>query len=137
MLENSRIESAIGQAELRTSGEVRVFVEDKLTGEVLDRAAQVFEKLDMHKTKLRNGVLFYVALADHKFAILGDAGINAKVGKGFWDEIKGEMLVFFKLNQPTEALVKGIVMAGEALAVHFPYDGNSDRNELANEIVVG
>ena len=137
MLDHKRIEAAITRAELRTSGEIRVFVEEKTRGEVPDRAAEIFEKLEMHKTDLRNGVLFYLATESHKFAILGDAGINTKVNKGFWDEIKAEMLVLLKTDKQTEALEKGIVMAGEALSTHFPYDGVSDKNELSNEVVIG
>ncbi len=137
MLNKNLIENAISQAELRTSGEIRVFVEEKVKGEILDRAAHVFEKLEMHETDLRNGVLFYLALSEQKFAILGDVGINIKVEVGFWDHIKTEMLVLFKQNKPSEALEKGILMAGEALSKHFPYDDDTDINELSNEIVFG
>ena len=99
MLDFKRIEQAIAHAEEQTSGEIRVYVEEKTQGEVLDRAAEVFEKLEMHKTALRNGVLFYLAIKDRKFAILGDAGINAKVGQDFWKEIKETMVEFLKKEQ--------------------------------------
>ena len=82
------ITDAIKQAELNTSGEIRVHIEDKCKGDVLDRASFIFEKLKMHKTQLRNGVLFYLAVKNKKFAILGDAGINAVVPDDFWNEIK-------------------------------------------------
>ena len=74
----------------------------------------VFEKLDMHKTVRRNGVLFYLAIRDHKFAILGDAGINAVVKQGFWDEIKDTALEYFRKGEYSEGLIKGIGMAAEA-----------------------
>jgi uncharacterized membrane protein len=90
----------------------------------------------MHKTKLRNGVLFYLAIEDRLFAILGDAGINQKVPEGFWDEIKHEMLVLLKNNDPVGALEKGILMAGEQLKSHFPYQSD-DVNELSDEISIG
>jgi uncharacterized membrane protein len=137
MLDFKRIEQAIALAEEQTSGEIRVYVEEKTQGEVLDRAAEVFEKLEMHKTALRNGVLFYLAIKDRKFAILGDAGINAKVGQDFWKEIKETMVEFLKKEQHDAALEIGIQMAGKALSEHFPYDANTDTNELSNEIVVG
>jgi len=91
----------------------------------------------MHKTKLRNGVLFYLSLKDHKFAILGDVGINVKVPENFWDTIKEAMLVEFKEGRLTEGLVKGIGMAGEQLSAHFPFDPNPDTNELSDEISFG
>lgn len=137
MLEYQRIEKAIAEAEKKTSGEIRVYVEEKCQGETLDRAAEVFEKLEMHKTALRNGVLFYLATSDKKFAILGDAGINAKVKNDFWNEIKSEMLDLLKQGNLNVALVTGITMAGDALAKHFPFDAHSDKNELSNEIVIG
>lgn len=127
---------AIEQAELNTSGEVRVHLENGCKGNVLDRAADLFAKLNMHKTKLRNGVLFYLAIDDKKFAILGDAGINSKVPAGFWDEIKQIMQEQFKQGLFTDGLSKGILMAGEKLKEHFPYQKN-DTNELSNDISFG
>ena len=76
--------AAIRQAEKDTSGEIRIHFENHCRKNVLDRAAQVFADLKMHKTALRNGVLIYVALEDKQLAILGDAGINAKVPDHFW-----------------------------------------------------
>ena len=86
--EQADILSAIAEAELQTSGEIRLHVETRCPGDVLDRAAKVFETLAMHKTELRNGVLFYLATDDRKFAILGDGGINAAVPSGFWNDVK-------------------------------------------------
>jgi uncharacterized membrane protein len=103
---------------------------------VLDRAANVFAMLKMHKTKLRNGVLFYLSVEDRKFAILGDAGINARVPQNFWEITKEAMLEHFKNGQLTEGLVKGITMAGDKLKEHFPYQ-KDDVNELSDEISFG
>jgi len=128
-----QVVSAIETAELNTSGEVRVHLDDNCKGEVLDRAAYVFEKLEMHKTEQRNGVLFYLAVQDKKFAILGDAGINQKVPDNFWEEIKSEVIANFKNGDFARGLSSGIVKAGEQLQVHFPYQ-EDDVNELDNEI---
>ena len=84
--------TAIKLAEKDTSGEIRVHIENHSKIDVLDRAADVFAHLNMHKTVQRNGVLIYVALLDHKSAILGDAGINAKVPADFWDSIMKNMI---------------------------------------------
>lgn len=130
------IEVAIKQAELQTSGEIRLFIENHCRSEVLDRAVAVFEKLTMHQTKQRNGVLFYVAAKDRQLAILGDAGINAVVQLGFWDTIKEKMILRFKEDQYTEGLCEGITMTGEALKTYFPY-GKGDKNELSDTIVFG
>ncbi len=134
--QKTQITEAIKQAELNTSGEIRVHIENNCNIEVLDRAAEVFSKLQMHKTEQRNGVLFYLSLADHKFAILGDAGINTKVPEGFWLEINNTVINLFKEAQFAEGLAKGIIMAGEQLKTHFPYQHN-DTNELSDEISFG
>lgn len=131
-----QIANAIRVAEMNTSGEIRLHIEKYCKGDVLDQAAYVFEKLEMHKTKLRNGVLFYLALEDRKFAILGDAGINMKVPADFWDKANENVLSKFKEGKLTEGLTTGILMAGEQLKVHFPYLAD-DKNELSNDISFG
>ncbi len=127
---------AIKEAETNTSGEIRVHIESKCKEDVLDHAAYFFEKLNMHETKLRNGVLIYLAVDDRKFAILGDVGINQVTSETFWDEIKEEMLILFREQKFTEGLIIGIKMIGEALKVNFPYQ-NDDVNELSDEISFG
>lgn len=134
--EKARIVSAVKQAELNTSGEIRVHVERHCPEELMDRAAYIFEALKMHKTELRNGVLFYLAVDDHKFAILGDAGINSVVPDDFWESIKAEMTNIFRTGEMALALEKGIIMAGEQLKSHFPYQAD-DVNELPDEISFG
>jgi len=129
------IDRAIKAAEKDTSGEVRLYVEDKCKEDVLDHAAFLFGELEMHKTELRNGVLFYLALQDHKFAILGDAGINAKMEDDFWDHIKEAMKSEFVKGDFAKGLETGIQMAGKALADHFPYK-DDDQNELSDDIII-
>lgn len=127
------ITDAIAKAELNTSGEIRVHIDDDCKENVLDKAAKVFHQLKMDKTELRNGVLFYLAVNDRKFAILGDKGINETVPEDFWDHIKDILLEHFKQHQFTEGLAKGIEMAGEKLKAHFPLQTN-DKNELNNDV---
>lgn len=131
-----QIASAIRVAETNTSGEIRVHIEKNCKEDVLDRAAYWFEKLEMHKTKLRNGVLFYLAVEDHKFAILGDAGINQKVPANFWEETKELVISKFKEGSYADGLAAGIIRAGEQLKQHFPFKSD-DVNELSNEISFG
>lgn len=131
-----QIINAIRAAENNTSGEIRVHIEKHCPEDVLDRAAYLFARLDMHKTRLRNGVLFYLAVEDHKFAILGDAGINQKVPANFWEEIKKDMAQRFKEEQFTEGLTTGIKKAGEQLKQYFPWE-KDDVNELPDEITFG
>jgi uncharacterized membrane protein len=134
--QQQQIVEAIKQAEHNTSGEIRVHIEKRCKIDVLDRAANVFAMLKMHKTKLRNGVLFYLSIEDRKFAILGDAGINAKVPENFWDSVKNTVLEQFKQGNQAEGLIRGILMAGEKLKTHFPFQ-KDDVNELSDEISFG
>lgn len=130
------IVAAIKEAELNTSGEVQVHFESHCKGDVLDRAAAVFSTLKMHKTKLRNGVLFYMAIKDHKFAILGDAGINKVTPDDFWENIKEMMRGHFVKGEIAAGVCEGIKMAGEQLKDHFPYQ-DDDINELPDEVSFG
>jgi uncharacterized membrane protein len=131
-----QITNAIRVAETNTSGEIRLHVENKCAGDVLDRAAFLFEKLEMHKTELRNGVLFYLAVEDRKFAILGDAGINQKVADDFWDSTKDKVIGQLKEGKIARGLADGIIMAGEQLKAHFPHQ-KDDVNELSDDISFG
>lgn len=130
------IGGAIENAEKQTSGEIRVHIESSCKSEVLDRAAEVFKSLSLHKTKERNGVLFYVSVNDHKFAIIGDAGINALVPHDFWDVTKETVLDYFKKGEIAQGLMKGIEIAGIHLKQYFPYQ-EDDENELSDEISYG
>ena len=102
----------------------------------MDRAAWWFKQLEMHKTELRNGVLFYLAVKDRKFAILGDAGINAVTPENFWDGIKEKMAEQFAAGNFSGGLREGILQAGEALKSHFPHQAD-DINELPDDISFG
>lgn len=130
------IKKAIQEAETNTSGEIRIHIENKCPDDVMDRAAFLFAKLEMHKTQLRNGVLFYLAIHDHKFAILGDAGINAKVPESFWNHTNEETIGYFKQGEFAKGLSEGIKMAGQQLKTHFPYQAD-DVNELSDDISFG
>ncbi len=131
--QQAQILASVKEAENETSGEIRVHIETSFEGDVLDRAAWVFKKLDMHKTEERNGVLFYLAVNDRKYAIIGDAGINAKVPAGFWNCISELLMKKFKEGKFTEGLSEGIILSGRQLKAHFPFK-KDDVNELSDEI---
>ena len=130
------ITKAIENAEHQTSGEIRVHIESKCPEEVLDRAAWLFKKLKMHKTTDRNGVLIYLSIIDHKFAIIGDAGINKVVPEGFWNDIKERMIIHFKKGEFALALIHAIKETGQHLKQYFPWEEN-DANQLSDEISYG
>jgi uncharacterized membrane protein len=132
--EQARIIEAILAAEAETSGEIRVHLSaDSCRSGVLNCAAHWFEHLKMHKTALRNGVLFFLSVKDRQFAIIGDAGINSLVPEDFWEDIKNTMSVRFKKGLFAEGLSEGIRIAGNRLKAHFPGQAN-DINELPNDL---
>ncbi|SFD13267.1 TPM domain-containing protein [Algibacter pectinivorans] len=135
--EEQEIVEAIRVAELNTSGEIRVHIEQTCKGDgITTRALDLFHTLKMDNTKLQNGVLIYVAIDDKAFAIYGDKGINDKVESTFWDSTKNVMQMHFKQGDFKKGLIEGILKSGEELKRYFPYS-DTDTNELTNEISKG
>lgn len=131
-----KIEQAIAEAEVKTSGEIRVHIEDECLEDPMERAAYIFEELEMHETEERNGVLIYLSYVDHKLAILGDKNINDRVPDNFWDSIVSHLTLKFKTGEYTEGLVDAIQTSGQKLSEFFPHSGK-DKNELDNEVTFG
>lgn len=131
--EEAKVIAAIQEAEQLTSSEIRVHLDlvDKLP--VLEAAWVAFQKLKMHQTKDRNGVLFLVLPHRREYAVIGDEGIHKKVGADFWQAVKDEMHHHFVQGQFGDGLVKGIQMVGQKLHQYFPYN-HDDKNELPDEI---
>lgn len=134
--EESRLIAAIQKAEDHTSGEIRVHMESNCDDDALERAYEVFHHLKMDTTELHNGVLFYLALESHKFAIYGDKGINEKVGHDFWEDEVKLVIDHFKKGDYITGMELAIHEVGQKLKVFFPYD-EDDENELTNEISIG
>ena len=131
--EEQDVIEAIRIAEENTSGEIRVHIENSANGDLNHRALEVFATLKMHNTRLRNGVLIYVAVKDRAFAIYGDQGINNVVPDDFWDSTKSIIESDFKNGAFSKGLVAGIKNAGQQLKAHFPVD-DENPDELSNEI---
>lgn len=132
--EQEQIRIAIEEAEKRTSGEIRICAERNCPlPSAYDRAASYFLKIGMDKTSQRNGVLIYIATDDHKFAIIGDEGINKRVPEGFWDGTKERMIGKFRTGSLASGIIEGITAAGEQLQRLFPVQ-DGDKNELSDDI---
>jgi uncharacterized membrane protein len=134
--DESAVVEAIRKAEKNTSGEIRVHIEKTTSKAPFDRALEVFHLLKMDETELKNGVLIYLAVADRKFVICGDKGINDLVPADFWDTTKTAMATHFKSGNFKLGLVEGIAKASEQLQKYFPFE-EGDTNELPNEISKG
>jgi len=134
--EKKRIVAAITEAELKTSGEIRVHIESYCPSSSLERAIFVFNQLKMYKTKERNSVLIYLAAESRKFSILGDTGINAVVPEGFWESVKEIMQDSFKSGNFADGICAVVEEIGGKLSEFFPYR-QDDTDELPNDISFG
>lgn len=136
--DEQHIVKAVAQAEKRTSGEIRVFIENRCRYvDALDRAAELFFNLQMDKTDLRNAVLVYIAIKDKQMAVFGDEGIHQKVGTAFWNEQVQKMFSCFNVDNIAQGIIDVVNAIGEALYTHFPYDEKTDKNELPDDIIFG
>lgn len=136
--ESHIIVKAIRHAEQQTSGEVRVYVENRCRFmDAIDRAAELFFSLQMEKTTDRNAVLVYVALKDHQVAVFGDEGIHQRVGTQYWTRLVKEMIGSFRGEKYAEGIASCVIQVGDALQKHFPFDKSTDKNELPDTIVFG
>jgi uncharacterized membrane protein len=134
-LEHDRIVEAIREAESKTSGEIRVYIQrGKLSADPLIVAQKKFQRLGMHKTRERNAVLIFVAPRAHKFAVVGDKVIHERCGEQFWQHVVEGMRGDFQNEKFSHAIVEGIEEIGKLLAAHFPRT-STPSNELPDEIV--
>lgn len=136
--EQQQITEAVRNAERRTSGEIRVFIESRCKYmDALDRAAELFFGLSMEKTQDRNGVLLYVAMKDRQLAVFGDENIHKKVGTDYWNREVMKLISNFNKDDFALGIRNCVTEIGEALHTHFPYNSNTDKNELPDDIVFG
>lgn len=133
-LDAAAIETAIQQAELTTSGEIRVVVSRRSVEDPVAAARGEFTRQGMHQTRHRNAVLLFIAPASQGFAIIGDEGVHAKCGDAFWTEVAAAMQENFRGGRYTAALLEGISRAGSLLATHFPRAAD-DANELPDSVL--
>lgn len=136
-LGHDQIVEALREAEAKTSGEIRVFIQrGELTIDPLIVAQKKFQRLGMHKTRERNAVLIFVAPRAHKFAVVGDKAVHEKCGEEFWQRVVDGMRVHFQSEKFSDALTEAINEVGKVLALHFPRT-SANANELPDEIVEG
>src|SRR5262249_18865048 len=127
------VAEAISHAERSTAAEIRVHLDHRCAEDAMARAVEVFERLHMHRTADRAGVLLYLAMDDHKVAVIGDTGIHQRVGQGYWDGLIARVIRHLREGRPREALVGAVAELGAVLATHFPRR-RDDRNELSDRV---
>lgn len=131
--EKKLLQDAIHSAEMQTSGEIHLHLENRIKKTIVEDAKHIFDKIGMSNTQGKNGVLILLAVKEKQFSVIGDSGINSKVEPNFWQEITENMAYHFKHNDFSGGLANGIQRIGEKLSQYFPYE-HTDKNELVNVI---
>ena len=129
------VAQAVAEAERVTAAEIRVHLDHRCPGAPMSRAILLFERLGMHATAARSGVLIYVAVADRKLAVIGDQGIHERVGDAYWQNVVAAMVVHLRASRPRDGLIEAVREVGEALRSHFPRRGDDD-NELSDDVSI-
>ncbi|WP_276134012.1 TPM domain-containing protein [Polluticoccus soli] len=137
--DQEKVVVCIQDAESKTTGELRVFLESRCAYvDAMDRARELFAGLRMHETERRNAVLVYMAIDDQQFAIMGDEEIYKQAGGPlFWHNAAEQFKAYLKEGKLADGLCVCVNELGKALAQHFPYDPSIPHNELPDEIVFG
>ena len=133
-IDSARVEAAIRAAEARTSGELRVAVARFFLGHDVRRAAEkTFDRLGIHQTKRRNGVLIFVAPLGRRCAVIADEGAHGVVDPAFWGAVVDRLLDRFRAGDLTGGLETGIQEIAERLSGPFPREPG-DVNELPDTV---
>ena len=130
------VAAAIAAAESATSAEIRVHLDARCPGEPMASAIAVFERLGMHRTAERHGVLIYVSVEDHQLAVLGDRGIHERVGQLYWDRLVQEVVAHLRERRHRDGFVHAVAEVGAVLRRHFPRRPD-DVNELPDRVSLG
>ena len=101
---------------------------------MMAEAKKTFQKLSMHKTKERNGILLFISWKSRELAILGDQGIHNRVGDSFWNQTRDKIIGHFREGRIEEGIVAGVTDAGEKLQKFFPAEHGKNPNELDNTV---
>lgn len=131
--DRERVRNAVASAEAGTSAEIRVHLQPRAGPDVRRTAEELFVRIGMTRTEARNGTLIVVASHDRQFAIIGDEGIDARVGSEFWRSTAEAMEARFRHGDFVGAIEAGVAALGKVLAEHFPRRPD-DVNELSDDI---
>jgi uncharacterized membrane protein len=132
--ETAAVNSAVKEAERRTSAELKVVLARHCWGDLKTKAHKVFRELGLEHTEQRNCVLILLVTTNREFLIYGDEGIHAKVGQSLWDDVQLGMQEAFGRGKLGEGIAFGLRRIGDKLAQYFPHQRN-DVDEISNEIV--
>lgn len=113
-LDEQRIVRAIADAERGNRAEVRVHVEARCSGPVLERAARVYRALGLSRTQDDTAVLLYVAVKSRVAAVYSGKGVPDQ-REGFWQEIVDQVANGYREDHAADAIVAALARVGDML----------------------
>ena len=102
---------------------------------VRERAIRAFFEKKLYRTREETGVLIFISALEHKVWILGDRGINERIGPRLWQELAGELAAKIRDDHAFEGVCAVLEKLGAVLEEHFPRAAD-DTNELSDEVIV-
>lgn len=130
---SSAVELAIESAELKTSCEFKIHLEDDCNEDVFDRAAYVFSELELHKTQQRNAILIFIVIQSRKVVILADVGVSNSLSTAYIEEQIALLTSAFKSENFISGISEVLDRMGNFLSASFPRTEN-DVNEISNTL---
>jgi putative membrane protein len=101
---------------------------------VRQRAVLCFFQRGVHRTEEQTGILLFISLLERKVWILGDTGIDAKIGAEVWSSLASELSEGIRKGRAPETLRQVIAKCGKELERHFP-GRSGQKNELCDDVI--
>jgi putative membrane protein len=80
-------------------------------------------------------ILIFASLGDRKVQLVAHEGIHKAVGQGPWNAAVAAVTKGMKEHKAADGFIAAINICGDALAAHFPPEGNAPRNQLPNTLL--
>jgi putative membrane protein len=99
-----------------------------------ERALRAFHEHGLHRTARGTGVLVFASLFEHRALVLGDHGIDGKIGEEEWRRAVAALVAGLRRGDPAAGFVEAIGLVGAGLAEHFPRSAETPGNELGDRL---
>lgn len=106
----------------------------EMDARVREAAFMEFYSSGLHRTRDCNGVEIFLSLFEREVVVLGDRGINEKMGEQHWQKVRDLIIRGVKEGKACAGICAAIESCGQALARHFPIKPD-DVNELPNRVI--
>jgi putative membrane protein len=112
----------------------RLISRQEMDNRVREAALAHFYASGLYRTRDANGVLIYLSRLEHRVVVLGDRGINEKVGEGEWQHVRDTIIDGIRNGAPKDGICAAIAGCAQTLAQHFPRKPD-DTDEISNQVI--